>query len=94
MFANERYDIIIDILYKDGSVTVSDLTKKFAVSLETVRRDLEFLEKQGKLQRVHGGAISINRQNKFYTIEERLMSHCNEKKCCLRHLCNLLKMEV
>lgn len=80
MFANSRYDIILDILNINGSVSVSSLTQKFNVSLETVRRDLEFLEKTGKLQRVHGGAISINKKNSFYSMEQRLMEHCTEKR--------------
>jgi DeoR/GlpR family transcriptional regulator of sugar metabolism len=38
-------------------VKVTELMKEFDVSIETVRRDLEFLEKKGYLRRVYGGAI-------------------------------------
>lgn len=57
MFAQQRHQAIIQKIHKEQSVTVSDLIDMFGVSFETVRRDLEFLEKEGFLKRVHGGAI-------------------------------------
>ena len=46
------------ILNEKSSVKVSELMKLFGVSIETVRRDLEYLEQQNALKRVHGGAVS------------------------------------
>lgn len=57
MLAEDRYRKIKELLKKDGSVRVTVLTELFGVSTETVRRDLEYLEKEGVLRRVHGGAI-------------------------------------
>ncbi|ULL18007.1 DeoR/GlpR transcriptional regulator [Paenibacillus sp. H1-7] len=57
MFVQQRHQAIIQKLHKEKSVVVSDLIDMFGVSFETVRRDLEFLEKEGFLKRVHGGAI-------------------------------------
>lgn len=57
MFVQQRHQVIIQKLHKEQSVAVSDLIDMFGVSFETVRRDLEFLEKEGFLKRVHGGAI-------------------------------------
>lgn len=54
---NERQMNIAEIIQKDGSVRVSDLSNKFEVSDETIRRDLERLEEIGILKRVHGGAV-------------------------------------
>lgn len=75
MLAQERQDYILDVIGKEGSVKVSKLTKIFDVSIETIRRDLEALEKQGFLKRVYGGAILkkntidklnfSNRENEF-----------------------------
>ncbi len=53
----ERYDKIIKQINAKGIVKVPELMKEFRVSIETVRRDLEVLEKQGFLKRVYGGAI-------------------------------------
>jgi len=55
----KRYEQILSILEKEGSVKVSMLKTAIGVSSETVRRDLEFLETEGYLKRTHGGAIAI-----------------------------------
>lgn len=57
MFAEERRKSIIQDLYKEQKVKTADLVRKHGVSIETIRRDLENLENQGLLKRVHGGAI-------------------------------------
>lgn len=53
----ERLQDIQVIARRDGRVTVEGLAKHFDVTLQTIRRDLSELADQGKLQRVHGGAI-------------------------------------
>jgi DeoR/GlpR family transcriptional regulator of sugar metabolism len=60
MLIESRYREIIALLVNDGSVRVKDLAGKLRVSDDTVRRDLEALEKQGILQKTHGGAISLD----------------------------------
>ena len=80
LFANERREIILHILGEQRSVTVSELIERFGVSIETIRRDLDFLEKNQKLQRVHGGAIIPNRRPTFETVEKRLQEHADEKR--------------
>lgn len=42
---------------QDGSVRVSDLSTRFGVTPETIRREINRLVRQGRLTRVHGGAI-------------------------------------
>jgi DeoR family glycerol-3-phosphate regulon repressor len=53
----ERLQDILIIARRDGRVTVEGLASHFDVTLQTIRRDLSELAEQGKLQRVHGGAI-------------------------------------
>ena len=57
MLAPERYEYIIETLNRDSAVKVSKLIKELNVSVETIRRDLEHLEKEGILERVYGGAV-------------------------------------
>ena len=59
MFALERQKKILEILEREGSVSVNKLSATFDVTEETVRRDLEKLEKQECLKRTHGGAVSV-----------------------------------
>lgn len=54
---HERRRNIVARIHKNQTIKISDLTKEFKVSIETIRRDLEFLESQGQLRRVYGGAI-------------------------------------
>jgi DeoR/GlpR family transcriptional regulator of sugar metabolism len=54
----ERHQAIVEALQAHGRVTVAELSAKAGVSEMTIRRDLELLEREGLLQRVHGGAVS------------------------------------
>lgn len=84
MLANDRHNKILELLERDGSVKTSKLVTIFDVSLETVRRDLDFLEKQGTLQKVHGGAISNSKNkenmNQTYTYTIRETKNIEEKR--------------
>ena len=55
-----------------GTSHVADLAAAFGVSEMTVRRDLRDLEREGKLTRVHGGAISAGEPSFAEVVVERL----------------------
>lgn len=57
MLAQQRRDLILDQIRQSGGVRVSELTTLLGVSDMTIRRDLERLELDGSLQKVHGGAV-------------------------------------
>ena len=57
MLALERQREIVASLADKRSVRVSELARQFDVTEETIRRDLEKLEGEGKLVRSHGGAV-------------------------------------
>lgn len=57
----ERQKLIERELRDVGRVSVVDLARRFDVTTETVRRDLDRLERDGALRRVHGGAVDIGR---------------------------------
>lgn len=59
MYAEERRTAIADEARNAGRVRVADLAERFDVAPETIRRDLDVLESDGVLKRVHGGAIAI-----------------------------------
>lgn len=52
-----RRQKILLILERDGKVMASELSQHFAVSEDTIRRDLSELATAGLVQRVHGGAL-------------------------------------
>ena len=58
--ANSRRDIINQYIQAKGEVRLRELEEKFPeVSSMTLRRDLEFLERQGQIIRIRGGAKSL-----------------------------------
>ena len=59
MLARRRHDRILERLRTDGPAEVGELTRELGVSGATVRRDLSYLESEGMLRRVHGGAAPL-----------------------------------
>ena len=58
----ERKNLILERLNKEKKVVVSKLAEEFSVSEETIRRDLDKLEKEGFAIKSYGGAI-LNENN-------------------------------
>src|SRR5260370_5914449 len=52
----ERHQYILELLGSEGRVLAADLSSRYRVSEDTIRRDLRELASSGKIQRVHGGA--------------------------------------
>lgn len=57
MKVQKRHECILEALRKKKKISVDELSEEFQVSHETMRRDLSLLANEGKLQKVHGGAI-------------------------------------
>ena len=54
---DDRQQWILEQLGERGRVVTNDIAAELGTSLDTVRRDLRALHEQGKLRRVHGGAM-------------------------------------
>lgn len=63
MLAAERRKIIMDRLYENKRVIVSELSHEFDVSEETIRRDLEHLSLEGNVTKTYGGAVLDERSS-------------------------------
>lgn len=57
MLAVERRNLILEKVHENKRVIVSELSREFAVSEETIRRDLEKLEEDGHVIKSYGGAV-------------------------------------
>jgi DeoR/GlpR family transcriptional regulator of sugar metabolism len=57
MLTEERRQVILERLGRDGRVVVADLSSSLHMSLDTIRRDLQELAEAGLVRRVHGGAL-------------------------------------
>jgi len=60
MIPIERRQKILYQVNSTGKIEIDEMAVKLKVSAMTIRRDLSALEKEGKLVRTHGGAVSLN----------------------------------
>lgn len=57
MKAQHRRREILDVLERDATVQIAELSKHLGVSRETVRKDLQILDQEGLVTQVRGGAV-------------------------------------
>lgn len=70
MKTSERRKLILDLLDQSEMVKTQELMKTFDTSESTIRRDLTVLAENGKIVRVHGGAIGVDLYNYGLTVEK------------------------
>ncbi|MBS4214272.1 DeoR/GlpR family DNA-binding transcription regulator [Neobacillus rhizophilus] len=82
MLQEQRHHEIETFLKRQKAVKAAELASLLDVSIDTIRRDLEVLEKKGIVKRVHGGAILKQKEdtalNKLFN--EREVKHLEKKK--------------
>ncbi len=71
MLAEERWSLILDVVKKQKTVSVQELTELLNTSESTIRRDLTELDHRKKLIKVHGGATCIDTQ---YVLSDQSMT--------------------
>ncbi|MBB6449929.1 DeoR/GlpR family transcriptional regulator of sugar metabolism [Geomicrobium halophilum] len=87
---NDRREHIVELIQKHDKVYIADLTNHFQVSTMTVRRDLSSLEKEGKIIRIHGGAVAAQplRHETAYQVKENV--NVVEKKAIAQEAASLI----
>lgn len=75
---DERHEKILRLLSIGKRVKIADLVEQLNVSVATIRKDLEILEKANLLKRVYGGAISAEPRGLEMTLNTR--EHQNHKE--------------
>jgi DeoR/GlpR family transcriptional regulator of sugar metabolism len=88
----DRKKEIIALLTDGGTVKVGELSKRFGVTDETIRRDLERLELDGIIFRTHGGAV-LNPKDKGFEppLQHRESVHLEQKKAIGRYAASIVK---
>lgn len=74
MLVAERQQRILDLLDQRGSIRVTELSRIFGVTEETIRRDLDKLEGEGKLLRIHGGAVRVQGDQEIPYFEREIQN--------------------
>lgn len=80
MFADERKLMILEIISREGNAYINDLSRRFNVSAETIRRDLNELDKDKKILKVHGGAIAVKHPVREENYSTRIKKNSAAKK--------------
>ncbi|WP_256760873.1 DeoR/GlpR family DNA-binding transcription regulator [Cohnella sp. WQ 127256] len=75
----KRKKKILEYLSKEGKVEVLILADEFNVSTETIRRDLERLDSEGKLKKVYGGAVKVRADSLELPFEQKTLLYAAEK---------------
>ena len=84
MLKQERLRRICEIVEAEGQATVTDLASQFGVTEMTIRRDLQDLDAQGLVQRIHGGAMSPEpRRN---AVEPPVLERIDEQADVKQHI--------
>lgn len=78
LLSSERERLILDSL-SGGIRTIAELSARLGVSEATVRRDLQSLENQGRVRRVHGGAEPAGSSGIEPLFNEKTGIHADEK---------------
>ena len=86
---SKRIQKIVDLLQKEGYVKAKDLSEKYHVSMETIRKDLMFLEEKGVAQKEYGGA-SLSQLGVEKNLEFRKY-HEDDKKEIAKYAAELLR---
>lgn len=87
----ERRQTILTRLNMEGKVQVHALAELFNVSTETIRRDLDRLEKEGKLRKVYGGAVQTRSEWIEPTFIKRSQMFQSEKQAIGKMAASLVK---
>ena len=80
MLAELRHVEILQTLNHQGGVRVAELASRLEVTEETIRRDLIRLEKEGKVQRTHGGALPMVTDQAPHPYQKRQLVEVEAKR--------------
>ncbi len=84
MTPNPRQALLLDDVRARGSVSVEALAERFAVTLQTVRRDVKLLSDAGLLARFHGGVRAPGSTTENIAYRQRQLLNEEAKQCIAR----------
>ena len=87
----ERRRFILDKIFQNGFVRVSDLAEALGVTQTTIRKDLTHLEGEGLLYRAYGSALPTTAQVMDITLNTKKLINFNQKQRIARKAVELLE---
>jgi DeoR/GlpR family transcriptional regulator of sugar metabolism len=90
--AYERRQYIVDKLRKEACLRVVDVAKTLQVSESTIRNDLNALEDEGRIRRVHGGAVLVEQSHASHnSFSKRYAQYAPEKRAIAREAAEMIQ---
>jgi DeoR/GlpR family transcriptional regulator of sugar metabolism len=80
VLVEERRQRVLDLVSQKGFVALGALAEMTKFSESTIRRDLEYWDRQGVIRRTHGGAVYVGDGSALPALEERSTSQLEEKR--------------
>ena len=97
MLTQQRHEIILELLREKGSITVTEVKDLLDTSESTVRRDITALDKEGKLEKVFGGAVELKERvtayEYEYSVAEKMGLKLEEKDRIAKYAAGLIQDE-
>ena len=96
MLSDERRRRLLEAINQQGSLSIIQAEKRLGVSRMTVHRDLDVLEAQGHVRKVHGGAVALGEDHHRYdprarSFRDRLSTRADAKRAIARALARLVQ---
>lgn len=91
ILVTERHEFILQQLEKQKKILVTSLAGELEVTPETIRRDLDILEKEKKLTRVYGGAIKYQQTKSEPHFSQKMNVRISDKKAIGRKAAEFIK---
>ena len=96
MLSTERKLYLLQKVEREGTIHVRDVAKQLNISETTIRRDLMELEQEGKVRRVHGGAVreSLNQiltESRELLMQDRMLINFDRKSRICRSASELVE---
>ena len=92
MLTEERFTKIVKIVNQEGTVTVLELAQAIGISESTIRRDLNQLDKLGRIRKVHGGATAVVLMSDGHerNMQEKYSRNIEEKRAIAAYAATLV----
>lgn len=91
MFVEERQNLILEELRKNGQVRVKDLAERFDVTEDLIRKDLNVLENAGHLKRKYGGAVPVKQNLQRILASKKKIPNMDAKRIIARKAFDLIE---
>ena len=95
MLTLQRHEMILRLLKEKGSITTIEISDKLGISESTARRDINTLDREGKLSKVFGGAVEKEQSiiAYEYTFEQKNDLNIEEKQKIARYAASLIEKD-